>query len=76
LQLLDQCNHSAPPIPFPRCTVESYYLMGECLLRPPLHEHEDLRRTRGRGGGSHASIFRVLAGAFRSSIFGEDDQQE
>jgi hypothetical protein len=25
LQLLDQCNLSAPPIPFPRCTVESYY---------------------------------------------------
>jgi hypothetical protein len=25
LQLLDQCNLSAPPIPFLRCTVESYY---------------------------------------------------
>jgi hypothetical protein len=25
LQLLEQCNLSAPPIPFPRCTVESYY---------------------------------------------------
>jgi hypothetical protein len=25
LQLLDQCNLSAPPIPFPRCAVESYY---------------------------------------------------
>jgi hypothetical protein len=25
LQLLDQCNLSVPPIPFPRCTVESYY---------------------------------------------------
>jgi hypothetical protein len=25
LQQLDQCNLSAPPIPFPQCTVESYY---------------------------------------------------
>jgi hypothetical protein len=25
LQLLDQCNLSAPPIPLPRCTVESCY---------------------------------------------------
>jgi hypothetical protein len=25
LQLLAQCNLVAPPIPFPRCTVESYY---------------------------------------------------
>jgi hypothetical protein len=25
LQLLEQCNLNAPPIPFPRCTVESYY---------------------------------------------------
>jgi hypothetical protein len=25
LQLLAQCNLAAPPIPFPRCTVESYY---------------------------------------------------
>jgi hypothetical protein len=25
LQLIDQCNLSALPIPFPRCTVESYY---------------------------------------------------
>jgi hypothetical protein len=25
LQLLDQCNLSAPPIPFPQCTVESFY---------------------------------------------------
>jgi hypothetical protein len=25
LQLLDQCNLSAPPVPLPRCTVESFY---------------------------------------------------
>jgi hypothetical protein len=25
LQLLDQCNLGAPPIPFPQCTVESFY---------------------------------------------------
>jgi hypothetical protein len=25
LQVLEQCNLDAPPVPFPRCTVESYY---------------------------------------------------
>jgi hypothetical protein len=25
LQLLEQCNLSAPPVPLPRCTVESFY---------------------------------------------------